>query len=465
MAQTDGDRLRFDDRMSDLEALLWSLEAHQPRFRATITVVVSFDRPPDPVAVRDRVDRLSRRLPRLRDRVAAGPLATAPPRWEPDPDFDLDRHLITVPAASPVSLDDALRAAQPVAAGPFARDHPLWQMLLIRSVDGAGALIIKLHHTLTDGLGVVKLATEMFDLDRVAPPDPSAVGLPEPNPPSPLGRMWEDLTFEAGRTIDLVRRVVPWAMNGLRDAALDPGPRAEATYELVQSLRAMAAAAAGSGSPILAGRSTGARFGVVAFPLDDARRAARRAGGTVNDVFLAGVLGGLRQYHAKRDSRPPSLRLGIPVSTRQAATDAHMRNQFAPLLLRAPLQLADPVERIRLLHDLVEVARHQSAFDLLEQATGVLRRTPGSLGLIARLLAAPDVLASNVPGSPVDLYLGGAKVVDIVPLGPRGGTGLNLTLLSHVDTIRIGLNMDPVTIPEPTVLIDCLRSGFDETLA
>jgi WS/DGAT/MGAT family acyltransferase len=338
-------------------------------------------------------------------------------------------------------------------------------MLLAPSPDGGGALIIKLHHTLTDGLGVVKLAGELFDLQRDVPSDSGSARLPERDPPSPWGRVWDDLKFEAGHSIDLARRLVPWAMTGLRDAAVDPRPRAEATHRLLESLRSVAAAAAGPGSPILAGRSTGARFGAVAFPLDDVRQAARRAGGTVNDVFLAGVLGGLRQYHAKRDSKPPSLRVGIPVSTRQAGTQDDMRNQFAPLLLRVPLQLADPVERIRLVHELVEAARHQPVFDVLEQATSLLRRTPGCLRLIARLLSAADVLASNVPGSPVDLYLGGARVVDVVPLGPRGGTGLNLTLVSHVDSIRIGVNMDPVAIPESTVLIDCLRSGFDETLA
>ena len=451
--------------MSDLEALLWDLEAHDPGLRSTITVAVMFDRSPDPVAVVESVDRLTRCLPRLRDRVVRSPLSTAPPRWERDPDFDLGRHLIRVTAKRSVSLEDLLRAAEPVAAGPFAPDRPPWQMLLIDDPAGGGALIVKLHHTFTDGLGAVKLAAQLFDLERHPRPSAESPQLGDRGRPSTLARMWDDLVFEADRSVDVARHVVPWVADGIRDALLDPVPRARSTLELVQSLRRLAVTAARAGSPVLSGGSVGARLAALAFPLVDLRHAARRAGGTVNDVFLAGVVGGLRLYHAKRGEAPPSVRLGVPVSTRGAGTDTDMRNQVAPIVVLAPLQLLDPVERIRLLHELVIGARHQPALDLFEHAAGILRRIPGSLSWLALLAGASDVMVSNVPGSPVDLYLGGARVERLVPLGPRGGAGLNLTLLSHVESVHIGVNMDPVSIPDPGVLVDCLRAGFDETLA
>jgi diacylglycerol O-acyltransferase len=259
--------------------------------------------------------------------------------------------------------------------------------------------------------------------------------------------------------------MLPWMADGIRDAMVDPLPRARSTFELLQSLRRLVTTAARPGSAILGGASTGVRFAALTFPLGDLRHAARRADGTVNDVFLAGVVGGLRLYHAKHGQAPASLRLGIPVSTRGADTDADLRNQVAPIVVPVPLQLLDPYERIRLLHELVISARHQPLLDLFESVAGMLRRIPGAVGLLAGLAGASDVMVSNVPGSPVDLYLGGAKVQRLVPLGPRGGAGLNLTLLSHVETVHVGVNMDPVSILDPGVLVDCLRSGFDETLA
>ena len=465
MAHPEGQGLRFDDRMSDVEALLWGLEAQHPVLRSTITVAVMFDRSPDPVAVAERVDRLSRCLPRFRDRVATSPLSTAPPRWEPDPDFDLGQHLVRLTAEGATSLDEVLRAAEPVASEPFAADRPLWRMVLLEDATGGGALIVKLHHTFTDGLGAVKLAAQLFDLERHPQPGDVPPPAAERGRPSVFSRTWGDIVFEAERNVEVARRVVPWATDGIRDAIADPGPRARSTLAVLGSLRRLAAAAAGPGSPILDGRSTGVRLAALTFPLADLRNAARRAGGTVNDVFLAGVVGGLRVYHAKRGCAPPSLRLGIPVSTRGAQSDTDLRNQVTPIVVPAPLQLLDPVERIRLLHDLVISARHQPALDLFEPVAGMLRRIPGSVRLIAKLAGLSDVLVSNVPGSPVDLYLGGARAERLVPLGPRGASSLNLTLLSHVEAVHIGVNMDPVSIPDPGVLVDCLRSGFDETLA
>jgi diacylglycerol O-acyltransferase len=462
--------LRFNDRMSDLEALLWDLDDDQPARRPIITIVVMFDRGPDPAALAERVERLSRRLPRFRARVAPSRLPTAPPRWESDPDFDLSRHLRTVVASQPISLEYLLRLAEPVASDLLDRGRPPWQICLVGDLHGGGALIVQLHHTFTDGLGAMKVASELFDLERQPPPRVAEPAPADPRPwpdqgrPSPHEGVWEDLAYEAERSVDVARRLIPWATSGIRDAVVDPERRCRSTLELLQSWRGLAGAASRPGSPILAGRSTGTRFAALEFPLSELRSAARRAGGTINDVFLAAVVGGLRLYHAKRGHVPPGLRIGIPVSTRAAGGVTEVRNQFAPILVRAPLQLHDPVERIRLLHDLVAAARHQPALDLLEHATGILRRTPGARRFIRALVASADLMASNVPGSPVDLFLGGARVERLVPLGPRGGSGLNLTLVSHVDRVHIGLNADPVTIPDLGVLVDCVRSGFDETL-
>jgi hypothetical protein len=341
-----------------------------------------------------------------------------------------------------------------------------------------------LHHTFTDGLGAVKLAAELFEFER-RPPTEAAAGAPGSGRPGPVapgpragqpgragradrrgpvGQAWDDARFEAERTLGLARRFLPWAASGVRDAVVDPRPRAQASLALLESMQALVRSAGGGPSPMLAGRGAGARLGALEFPLAELHQAGRRAEGTINDVLLAAALGGLRLYHAKRGSHPPSIRIGVPVSTRGGATEHHLRNQFTPVLVRAPLQLLDPVERVRLLHELVLAARQAPALGLLEPATAVLRRLPGSVRLAAGLLGRADLMVSNVAGSPVDLYLGEAKVDHLVAVGPRGGAGLNLTLVSHVGTAHVGVNMDPVAIPDSDVLLDCLQAGFDEVL-
>jgi diacylglycerol O-acyltransferase len=451
----DGPDLHFDDRMSDEDALLWALDA-QAALTSTITVVVMFEGSPVPAALASRLELLTRRVPRLRHRVVESPLRTAPPRWEPDPSFALERHVSQVALGDSFGLSSVLRLAESLAVGPFRPGRPPWEMQLVTGDDGA-ALVLKLHHSFTDGVGLVEMAAEVFDLSPGGSGGPGGPGGPggavgEGAPAggsgadgywterAPAERVWEDLNYEAHQAWDVLRSVVPWVASSVRSAVADPASRGAEVF--------------------------GARLAAVQLPMAELRDTAHRAGGTLNDVFLAGLLGGLREYHAKHGCHPPSLRLGVPISTRQRGVGVvEMHNQVTPMLVRAPLQLLDPVERIRLLHELVAQARRHPAIDVLQGAAGVVRRLPGATTLIKSFVGAVDVLASNVPGSPVDLYLGGARVERIIPIGPRGGTALNLTLLSHTDSVDIGVNMDPIAIPDPDVLVDCVRFGFEETLA
>jgi WS/DGAT/MGAT family acyltransferase len=457
-------------RLSDLDALLWELEVHDPSLRSVITVVVVLDLEPDPSAVAARLDRMSRRIPPLRDRMTNGPLAIAPPQWEPDPEFDLAHHLVDAGALA--GPDGALRLAETLASTSLPPGRPPWQIHLGRLDGGTGtdraALVIRLHHTFTDGVGAMQLAGELFDVERhpSEPPVPP-VSMSAPSPPAlrlpRLGGLLDDLVFETRRGFGVARAVIPWAAGMVRDAAVDPEPRVRQTAELLRDGQLIRRAATSGGSAILAPRSARSSFAAIDLPLADMRVTAAGAGGTINDVFLAGILGGLRLYHAKHGAHPASLRIGIPVNTRDDG-GSDLRNQFVPLVVRAPLQLVDAPERVQLLHLLVLAARQWPALAGFEWATGMLRRLPGGLTVAAGLLRSADLMASNVPGSPIELYLAGAQVRRIIPFGPRGGTGLNLTLLSHHETVHIGVNSDAAALPDQDVLVDCLQRGFEETL-
>jgi hypothetical protein len=214
----------------------------------------------------------------------------------------------------------------------------------------------------------------------------------------------------------------------------------------------------------MTGRSAAVRLGEIDLPLTAMQHAGRRAGSTINDVFLSGILGGLGLYHQKHGAVPPSIRVGMPISTRTEETGIDLTNQVEGAVLRGPLQLADPVERTRLVHELVLNARGESLLTLVGDLTGLAARIPGVVEAVARAVSSIDVLASNLPGPPVDLFLAGARLERMVPVGPRGGAGLNLTLLSYRDTVHVGVNMDPLATPDSDVLLDCLRAGFEEVL-
>lgn len=442
---------------------MWRLEQSGPVFRSFMLLAVELDRPVDPGALGERFESISLRIPRLRERVSVGSLPMVPPRWEPDPDFDVAHHLrrLSVP---PGAADRALmRTAEATALHPLDRSRPPWQAVLVDGLPGGRqGLVLKVHHSYTDGLGGVKLVLELFDWQPDDQVDPGSA--PERSAAAPGRSIWDEIAVEAKRTGALVGRLAPWFAAAVRDSVVDPEGRAKSLIDMVAAAAGQIRQASGAGSSLLIGRSPAAHLDSVDLPLADLWGAARTAGATINDAFLSGLLGGLARYHRKHGADVSSLRLAIPVSTRSPASQSEMHNQLRGILLRGPLAVADPVERIRLVHEIVREARNQPHLDLLEPMTMLGVRVPGTAQALARMARAVEVAASNVQGPPVDLYLAGARAERMVPFGPRSGAALNVTLMSYRDTAHVGVNIDPAAAPDSGLLLDCLNAGFDEVL-
>ena len=138
---------RFADRMTDLEAMMWGLERLDPTYRSTMSLVVSFDREPDRAKVRDRMERVSGRVPRLRDRVVAGPLTMVPPRWEPDPDFQVANHVRDITYPGPETPGDLFVVAGALASEPFDPARPPWRLSFVASENLATGVPVGVYLT------------------------------------------------------------------------------------------------------------------------------------------------------------------------------------------------------------------------------------------------------------------------------------------------------------------------------
>ena len=172
------------DFLRNTDAFMWSMES-DPRLRSTIVSLVLLDRTPNWERLVERFDLLSRTMPIFRKRVTPSPVP-APPRWQLDTDFDLAFHLRRVIAPRPGTMDTLLDMARLAAMADFDRARPLWEVTLIDGLaDGGAALLCKLHHALTDGIGAIQIAmtlydrTEQTDDRRPMPsmPIPTAAGL------------------------------------------------------------------------------------------------------------------------------------------------------------------------------------------------------------------------------------------------------------------------------------------------
>jgi WS/DGAT/MGAT family acyltransferase len=458
--------IRFDHRMSDSDALMWTIEK-DPLLRSTITSVALFDRPLDRERFMEAIDRTTRMVPRLRQRVQSNPLSIAPPRWETDPNFDLAFHVRFVGAGGAGTLRDVLDLAEPIAMQGFDRARPLWEVDVVDGLDGGrSAVILKLHHAITDGVGGVKLAMHLFDLEPEGTDRGEAPAEPPVHVMNQLERLLDAVDHERRRALGIAQRSASNVAGAAGGAAADVPGTLRRLAEGATSVGRMVAPATSPLSDVMTGRSLSVRFDTLRFPVADLKAAARRADGKLNDAFVAGVAGGLRLYHLRRGSAVGALRMTMPINIRNEATSDLAGNQFAPARFPVPIDIDDPVERMRHVNGLVARQRAEPALALTDALAGLLRRLPANVttSLFGSMLKGVDFVTSNVPGVPIPVYLAGARMEAQFPFGPMSGAATNITLMSYVDEAQIGINVDPAAVDDVESFVECVRDGFDEVL-
>lgn len=455
--------VRFDDRMSDGDALMWNIE-RDPLLRSTIAVVWLMDRAPDRARLERKVERATRTIPRLRQHVLPNPLALAPPRWEVDGYFDLAAHLSWHKAPGDGSLRALLDFAQPMAMRHFDLARPLWELAVMEGLEGGrSALVLKLHHSISDGMGLVRMTEALVDRTREAPAaEKEAPEAPEAREWSQLDLVRDELAHEWRRQIGRLRRIG----SGLLGAARHPLDSSGELRRSLDSLRRGLAPVGEPLSPILRGRSLSARFDPLKVKLSALRAAGKKADGTLNDAFVAAVCGGLRLYHEAHDALVEELRMTMPVNIRDGDDAEKAGNQFAPARFPVPIATPDPVERMRAIGALVRRERSEPVLGLLEGVAGVLNRLPTSLSvsLFGGMLKGIDFVTSNVPGPRREVFSAGAKMDEVYGFGPLSGAALNVTLFSYAGTCFVAINSDPAAVPDPDRLRECFEAGFAEVL-
>jgi diacylglycerol O-acyltransferase len=452
--------------MSDADALMWNVEK-DPTLRSTVVTVLTFDRSPDWDTLVERVERGSRLIPRLRQRVVTPLLRLGPPYWSGDPHFDLSYQLRRVRAPEPANFECVLEFARNAAMAGFDRARPLWEYTVVDGLEGGrSAFVIKVHHSMTDGVGGMKLLMMLFDLER----EPAAPGpcdefdeLPVFGPLDLVARSRDDRRRQA---FGIVRRGLVNALGAARSAVGDPQGAVREAARVARSLASFLAPATTPRSPIMGARSLARRLGTLDVPLDDLKRAAKAVGGSMNDAFVTAVVGGLERYHDRHGFAPDDLRMVMPINVRGEGA-ALGGNHFTPARFLVPLQIADPAQRMRALGQLSRTVRDEPAVALTDTLAMVLNQlpTPVTTTFFGAMLKGSDFVTSNVPGSPFPLYVAGAELERLYPFGPLSGTAANITLLSHCGTCCIGVNTDAVAVPDTDDFVKSIEGGFGEVLA
>ncbi len=460
---------RFERRLGASDAVLWDIEK-DPVLRSTITAVALLDGEPDWGRLVRRLEHGTTLVPRLRQRIVVPPLRLGPPQWVEDARFDLDYHLRRVRAPRSGGEDPlrpALDVAEPLAMAPFDRARPLWEFTLVEGLPGGGAALVqKVHHCLTDGVGGMRLALMLLDETADAPePGPRLVPRPTGDE-SALSVLAASASDRVRQTMGATTAAAGVASGAVLRAAREPiGAVGDAT-RMVRSLARLLRPVTEPCSPIMTARSLTRRFEAFEVPFAALHAAGHAAGGSVNDAFLAAVAGGLADYHRQHRAPLTELRFTMPINVRQEG-DPLGGNRFVPARFTVPAGVRDPAERIRVVGRVAHEWRNEPALGFTEPIAAVLDRLPVSLttSIFGAMLKGVDAVVTNVPGLPGPVFLAGAEVVREWAFAPPSGAALSVALLSHAGTGCVGLTIDTASVPDPDLLTASLVTGFAEVLA
>jgi WS/DGAT/MGAT family acyltransferase len=444
------------------DAFTLSLE-RDPLLRSTIVAVAVFEKSPDWDVLVDRVDRATRLNPTFRDKLVATPLGLAPPRWEVDPDFDLGFHLRRIEAPAPRTLATVLEHGRNAGMTAFDPERPRWEFTLVEGLTGGrAALVMKVHHALTDGIGGVQIAAQVVDLE----PEPADLGpMPEAPVAEARGGLLEGLRdavgYDLAHAAAMVRTRAGALPHDVARVARDPVGAARDVVRTGLALARFVRPITTTRSPVMSNRRLQWHYETIDVPMAGLRAAGKAADGTINDAFIGAVTGGLRRYHAEHAATVDTLRLTMPISIRQA-DDPEGGNRVTLVRFDVPVGVEDPRERMREIDDRAAALRADPAIPWSEAVAGVLNLLP--VTITAGMLKHVDFLASNVPGMTETIYVGGAPVTAFYAFGPTLGSAANITLMSYKDTCHIGVNTDAGAVPDPELFMACLREGFAEVV-
>jgi diacylglycerol O-acyltransferase len=218
-------------------------------------------------------------------------------------------------------------------------------------------------------------------------------------------------------------------------------------------------------SPVLRRRSLSSRSEAIDIEFGDLHRAAKAAGGSINDAYLAGLCGALRLYHQAKGVPIDALPMAVPVNLRSEADPAG-GNRFAGVNLAAPIGLHDPEVRIKNIRSQMTRKREERAIDMVGAIAPVLTLMPDSvLESMAGSIVNSDVQASNVPVYAGDTFIAGAKVLRQYGIGPLPGVAMMVVLISRSGYCTISTRYDRASIVDDGLWARCLLAGFDEVLA
>ncbi len=408
-------------------------------------------------------------MPPMRRKLARVPFNLGRPYWIEDAEFDIDYHLRRAAVPSPGGDREVAELASSIASRPLDRSRPLWEMWVVEGLtNGHVAVIAKMHHSTIDGISGANMMVYLFDLE----PDPSKTEVPEDawrpeREPSELELLGRGALDTLGRPLGIARLLPSTAMR-VGNVLWTAGRNRMAHRNVATPFTAPRTS---FNAPITAHRT----ISFTEVSLSDVKKVKEAFDVKVNDVVTAVVSGTLRRYLSDRNELPDkSLLAAVPVSVHDQVSGTEGTTRVSVMFSSLATDLEDPVARLRTIADAnaeaKEIHKMVGADTLMKwtehaapNTFSLAARLYSSLRLSNRLPVVHNLIISNVPGPPMPLYMAGARLAGLYPLGPiMDGAGLNVTVLSNEDHVGFGFIACRELVPKVWTLADAVPDALAE---
>jgi WS/DGAT/MGAT family acyltransferase len=459
------------------------LKMEDPTNLMMVTGVLTFPRPLDMAYLRALIESRLLQFDRFRQRVVRPALPFAPAYWEPAPHFNVGAHLHCVGLPHPRDKGALQQLVSDLMSTGLDFSKPLWQMHVVDgySPDGrteGGALIVRLHHALADGMaliGVLLALTEMVPgaLSPMGAEDNVAAADSVSEDDELPGRLsgWEAFQWRAaelaGKGVEVGRRAI---IEGLESYLDNDRPRqlAEQGADYAHALSKLVLRAPDPPTPFRG------RLGVAKrvawsrpLPLSEVNAMRRATGATVNDLMTSAVTGGLRRYLEARGEEPADFRAAVPVNLRGPNEMGALGNKFGLVFLDLPVSIVDQRRRLDAVRFRMEALKGSPEAPVsLDVLAAVGFSAQAVQEAVVRIIGTKaTAVLTNVPGPPIPLYLAGQPISSLMFWTPQSGRlGLGISILSYAGHVTVGVATDAGLVPEPDEIVLGFYAEYDELL-
>ena len=401
-------------------------------------------------------------------KLALMPFDLANPVWIEDDDIDLDYHIRHTVLPEPGTQQQLEALAARLHSSLLDRSRPLWEFYVIDGLaDGTKGFYCKVHHAAVDGQAGVALSNAMLDLTpvprTVRPPRGRRVHRYQLGVAELLSAALSNTLQQASMLGKLLRPLGKALLDNARESVTENGFSVDALRRRLKMPPA---------TPFNVSITNQRVFAALTLPLGEAKRLSKAHGASINDLVLWLCSTALREYLKDSHELPEaSLVAGVPVSLR-AEGDTSMNNQVTMSMVALATQESDPLRRLQLIREATGSMKHtMGAFGRLIPTDFPSLGAPwllsglaslyGRSGLADRLRMA-NVAISNVPGSPLPLYLAGAKMLDYYPVSIAShGVALNITVQSYMGQLCFGLIACRRAVPDVRDIAVQMQRAFE----